>query len=483
MLYYKKYLTWFAGLTMFLLASIAFIACSGGGTEVAGGGIGGTGIIVGAVSGIGSITVNESKLDTSNAEVIIEGNLAGVGDQAVRDFLEIGMVVRVETVSREDGTTGAERIFYNDDVEGPLQEITAIDNFTKKLTVMGQTIIVNDLTVFKNTSIDLIALDNVLEVSGIVDSDGFIHAGFIEKTSDVIIPDTEVELKGMVTNLNSIQETFQINQLIIDYSIADVSSLPGGLLTEDRLVEVKGKLDASAVLIADIIESENVLGVDDSDSAEIQGIVSNFLSISDFDLGSVPIQTDAATAFEGLDPEEIDIESKLLVKGSLSRGFLLADRVIDKDKIKLKSQVIGKNSNRLTLDGLDVSVTVNSLTKFLGTADSFDQIAIGDNVRVFGRAISETEALASKVMTKSLSDNKVELKGPVSQVNSPTLIILGTTVDTTTVPEDGFELSDGTQISRGEFFDTLGVGAIVNAKGTLNGGNVTWTGIELQTDD
>ena len=482
---YNKYLAWLAGLMICLLASTAFNACTGGGggTEVAGGGIGGSGIIIGAVSGIGSITVNDGQLDTSNAEVIIEGNLVGVGDQAVRDFLEIGMVVRVETVSKEDGTATADRIFYNDDIEGPVQEITAIDNLTKKLTVMGQTVIVNDLTVFKNTAIDLIALDNVLEISGFVDSEGFIRAAFVEKTVDVILPDTAVELKGIIFNLNSLQETFQINQLTIDYSLADVSNLPGGLPSEDQLVEVKGKLDGNAVLIADSIEPENLLGTDDSGTAEIQGIVSSFASVTDFDLGSVAIQTDTATAFEGLDPEEIDIESKLLVKGSLSNGVLLADRVIDKDKVKLTSQVIGKNADSLTLDGLAVTVKVNSLTKFLGTAGSIDQISLGDNVRIFGRVISDNEALAAKIMTKSSANNKAELKGPVSQVFNPTLIILGTTVDTDTVPEDGFELSDGTPITREKFFETVAVGAIVNAKGTLNGGNVTWTGIELQTED
>ncbi|MBW2411919.1 MAG: hypothetical protein JRF72_19155 [Deltaproteobacteria bacterium] len=485
MLYHQKYITWFAGLMFCLLAATAFINCSGGGNEVAGGGIGGTGIVIGAVSGIGSITVNEGQLDTGNAEVIIEGNFVGVGDQAVRDFLEIGMVVRVETVSRADGTAAADRIFYNDDVEGPVQEITTIDNLTKKLTVMGQTVVVNDLTVFKNTAIGLIALDNVLEISGFVDSEGFIRAAFVEKTVDVILPDTAVELKGIVFNLNSLQETFQINQLTIDYSLADVSSLPAGLPSEGQLVEVKGKLDGNAVLIADRIEPENLLGTDDSGKAEIQGIVSSFASVSDFDLGGVEIQTDAATAFEGLDPEELDIESKLLVKGSLSNGVLLADRVIDKDKVKLKSGVKLKGSQTLTLEGLEVIVRSNSLTKFLGDADSFDQISIGDDVRIFGRPVTDNannNALASKVMTKSSADSKIMLKGPVSQVNSPTLIILGTTVDTTTVPEDGFELSDGSPITRGKFFSIVGEGDIVNAKGTLNG-TVTWTGIELQTDN
>jgi hypothetical protein len=56
-------------------------------------------------------------------------------------------------------------------------------------------------------------------------------------------------------------------------------------------------------------------------------------------------------------------------------------------------------------------------------------------------------------------------------------------VDTSTVPDDGFELSDGTSITREVFFDTVSAGDNVNAKGTISGIDVTWTGIELQKED
>jgi len=186
-----------------------------------------------------------------------------------------------------------------------------------------------------------------------------------------------------------------------------------------------------------------------------------------------------------LDPEDVSIESMLLVKGSLSNGVLLADRVIANDEVKLKSRVKAINGDTLKLDGLDVVVRANELTKFLGIAGSLGQINIGDEAKIFGRSIAENEALASKVMTKSSAGTKVILKGPVTEVDSASsvLIILGTSVDTGTVPNDGFELSDGIPITRDEFFETVLPGDIVNAKGTLSGTEVTWTGIELTTDD
>jgi hypothetical protein len=489
MFYHNKFISWLLGLVICLLLSTSFMACTGdsGDSLVASGGIGGTGITIGAVSGFGSIFVNNGEINTSTVEVIIEGDLVGVGDEALRDFLEIGMVVRVESRIWEDGTAKAERIVFNDNVEGPVQSITPINGFTKSIILMGQTVIVDDLTVFKNTSIDLIVADNMLEASGFLDSDGFIRATFVEKMADAFLPDNEVELKGKISNVDILQKTFQINLLTIDYSLADVGNLPGGMPSDGQLLEVKGTLDENLVLTASQIDLEDELSVENADAADIQGIVTDFSSLSELTIGNISIQTDAITSFEGLNPEDVSIGSTLLVKGSVNNRVLLADRVIAKEKVKLKSYVTGINlgENTISLAGLNALVKVNSLTKFLGIADSLEQIESGDDARIFGRSVAEDEVLASKVMVKSSVDDKVVLKGPVTSVlqSSSTLIILGTSVDTSTVPDDGFELSDGTPITREEFFDTVRAGDVVNAKGTISGIDVTWTGIELQTED
>ncbi len=80
---------------------LLLISCgSGGGGMTAGGGIGGTGIISqGAVSAFGSIFVNGTEFDTSNAAIIVNGEEIGVGDESVLDNLDIGQVVTVEGTS------------------------------------------------------------------------------------------------------------------------------------------------------------------------------------------------------------------------------------------------------------------------------------------------------------------------------------------------------------------------------------------------
>ena len=84
------------GLILLSLFCLLLTSCKGGGSNSAGGGIDGTGIMsAGVVSAFGSIIVNGTEFDTSTAAIIINGVEVGVGDDFVLDNLEIGMVVTV----------------------------------------------------------------------------------------------------------------------------------------------------------------------------------------------------------------------------------------------------------------------------------------------------------------------------------------------------------------------------------------------------
>ena len=60
-----------------------------------------------------------------------------------------------------------------------------IDATTKEIVVLGQTVIVNVITKFKETTFDTIAIDDVVEVSGYLDDTGAIRATFLGKTGDI----------------------------------------------------------------------------------------------------------------------------------------------------------------------------------------------------------------------------------------------------------------------------------------------------------
>ena len=166
-----------------LLLALLLISC--GGASSNSGGIGGSGMTSqGSVSGYGSIIVNGTEFDTTNARIIVEGQEIGIGDAVVLNNLEVGMVVTV--YGTDSNNPVADRVTYNDNVEGPVESITPVNATRKDIVVLGQTVIVNVVTEFKGTTfadLDAIAVNNdVVEVSGFVDDQGDIYATFLEKT-------------------------------------------------------------------------------------------------------------------------------------------------------------------------------------------------------------------------------------------------------------------------------------------------------------
>jgi len=153
----------------------------------AGGGIDGTGIMsAGVVTAFGSVVVNGTEFDTSNAAVFINGEQVGVGDDAVLENLDIGMVVTVEGRTSKDGTRfTADRVVYSDNVVGPVESISDIDPTTKEVVVLGQTVILNVITKFKETTFNTLAQGDVVEISGYLDDNRAIRATFLEKKGDI----------------------------------------------------------------------------------------------------------------------------------------------------------------------------------------------------------------------------------------------------------------------------------------------------------
>jgi hypothetical protein len=303
-----------------LLFALLLISCGS-----SGGGIGGSGVTSqGSITGFGSIVVNGTEFDTTNATIIVEGVEIGVGDLIAQDNLDVGRVV---TVYGTDGNSAvANRVVYNDNVEGPVESIDPVPPApnTKKIVVLGQTVIVNVITEIKGPpgfTFDTIAVNDVVEVSGFVDDTGAIRATFLEKTDD-FLPGTpfDVEVTGVVQNLTA--TTFDINGLIVDYTA--VVDLPLGF-GEGMLVEVEGTLDDFAnPMIATSIEEGDELDVENSDEIEITGFVTEALAPNEFRVGNQVVRTDLNTVFVDGTPLDIAPGKKLEAEGRLIGGILFA---------------------------------------------------------------------------------------------------------------------------------------------------------------
>ena len=309
-----------------LFSVFLLISCgSGGGSSmVAGGGIGGTGIISsGTISAFGSIVVNGTEFDTSTSEIIINGKEGSVDD------LDIGRVVTVEGTGNLDAISAvAVRVSYNDNVAGPVESIDIDDKdpTTKEIVVLGQIVIVNVVTKLKGTDFDTIAQNDLVEVSGLVDDTGAVRATFLEKTGE-FMPGNVVGVNGFILNLDIDLKTFEINNLTVDYSSILSGDLPQGF-ADGLWVEVEGTLDtAGGEMLATSIELGDEIGEGNSDQIEVLGFVTDIGSAFEFTVGNQVVKFDATTIFVDGTAADILLGAKLEAEGRLADGILFADEI------------------------------------------------------------------------------------------------------------------------------------------------------------
>lgn len=383
-----------------LLAS-ALISCGGsGGGGYAGGGIDGSGFVSqGSVTARGSIEVNGADFDTTNAAVIIRGEEVGVGDDAVRENIDIGKVVIVEGRRvGEAGTLVADRVIYSSSVQGPVASIQSIDPSLKQVMVLGQKVILNVVTLFRDTTFDGLAPNDIVEISGFLDDTGAIWATFVGKTG-VFVPGLEAEVKGFVNNLDAGLKTFQINGLIVNYASADNSRLPDGTLSNGLLVEAIGILDAvGAEMSATEIGPGDEVGVADANEIEVTGFITALFSLSEFTVGNQRVKSDVETLFVDGTQADVALGAKIEVSGILSNGVLYATEIEfwQPDQIEFEgpvadiasaneftvgSQLVQTDSGTVFEGGTPEDIVVGVLLEIKGVpVDTMRSIVVADKV-------------------------------------------------------------------------------------------------------
>ena len=163
-----------AALSVFITQAVLF------GCSPNGGGIGGTGktesfdsgLIVGVVDGFGSIVINDSRYETDNAIVFIDGIEADLAD------IKLGMKVTAK-VSPDDST--ASEIHYQPNASGPIEAVNLNAGY---IEVFGNRILIDDQTVFDELVPAELVKGLSVEVSGDRNSDNEIIARYITRASN-----------------------------------------------------------------------------------------------------------------------------------------------------------------------------------------------------------------------------------------------------------------------------------------------------------
>lgn len=305
---------------------LSCMSCGSSSSSLAGGGTGGSGIVSkGVIAAFGSVVVNGTEFDTGNALIVIEGEEIGVGDDMVRNYLDPGKYVTVIGSGGEDAHNAlADKVIYNSHLKGPVESVLPLGDRTKEMIVLGQKVVTHPQTKFEEISLDDIAVNDVLEISGIPDDQGAVHASFIEKTGE-FTPSVILEVIGYLENLNVAQQIFYINDLTIDYSQADLSGLAPAELTEGLFVEVAGTRQAVGEnMQANRVELADDLDISNADQIEVFGFITEVLSAIEFKIGNQTIVIDEDVQFVDGGPEDITPGAKLEAEGMLEDSILYA---------------------------------------------------------------------------------------------------------------------------------------------------------------
>ncbi len=455
------------GIAAILLVSILLIISCGGGGNYAGGGIGGTGVYAGVVSGFGSVWVNGIEFDTTGAAITVNGN------NTTEANLKVGMKVNIKVENNKVKT-----IAYESEIKGTI-DINSVDTVNNKLTVLGQAIFVDSTTIFDGVA-DIAGLNagDMVEVSGFFDAAGNLHATLVEKQQTI----GQVKVKGTISNLNT--ATFTINSLTVNYS--GVLNPPS--IADGSFVEVKGDI-VGTTLIAITLEIENETPpVSSGNKVELEGIITDFTSQSDFKVNGQKVNAANATFDHGT-ASDLALNRKVEVEGSVdNNGVLIATKIEFKssspsgNNIKIKGNVeaIDTQSSTVTVMGITVQITISTILK--DGRDGLIQftisnIALNDFFEIGGFVNNTGKIIATKLERKT--DDNDELKGAVDskdQVNNR-LVILGVAID---VSSATFKDINGITINANTFFTTIDTGDIVEVEGNYNSGTAIFTATKAE---
>ncbi|HKE44515.1 MAG TPA: DUF5666 domain-containing protein [Steroidobacteraceae bacterium] len=442
-------------------------------------------VAMGTISGFGSVFVNGVEFSTASANITIDGRRGSESE------LRVGQVVRVSGRIDADGRHGtATSIDFDDAVEGP---VASIDAAAGTLVVLGQTVKVDATTSFDDNlqpaSLAGIAVGMVIEVSGMRDAQGVIHATRIEAKA----ANAQVEVTGEVANLDEAAKRFDIGTLTVDYSAAQLDDLPGGVPANGLTVEAKGTLDANGVLLATRIEGKQQdMPGDDDDQAKLEGLITRFVSATDFDVNGQAVTTSANTEFERGTSADLALNVRVEVEGELLNGVVQATKVEFENEadVRLSGQVASVDATAGTFMVMGISVQTNAQTRFEDKTDArlrpfnVGSLQVGDFVEVRGSAGTGNGILAQRVEREDADQRndqvRVRLRGVAADVAQPQFTILGVTVLTNADTE--FENEAEASIDAATFF-AQAAGRSVQADGTFDGTTLVAHEVELEGED
>lgn len=471
----KRVLRWLPA----ALLAVGLAACgggSGGTTTPVATGANVKAVSVGAITGFGSVHLNGKKFETTSASIKVDGNAAMQSDLKVGDVIEVS--------GHHDDSTGqdvADSIEYQPNVRGP---VSAIDATAGTLVVLGQSVVVSADTFFGDgivpASLAGLAVNDIVEVSGMVAANGDIQATRIERKA----AGSPFEVTGVAASTNGTAKTLMINALQVDFSAATLGGFPSTGPKDGDRVEARGTtLGTAGQLLAtrlDLLPA--VQSGEDQEDGEIEGLVTRFASAADFDVAGHPVTTSASTTFEGGTSSDLALNVRVEVEGKFNAAGVLEAATVrihlqSASATRLLGRVDAVDTTAATVTVLGITVSATAMTSFEDetsaqvTTFKLSDIHTGDWLDIRG---SESPAGSNKVVATRIErigpQSSVGIAGVVKTAVQPNFTILSVNIVTT--PTTMFSDSMMAPMTVATFFTGL-VGQGVAVRGTWDGTMLT----------
>jgi hypothetical protein len=456
------------GLAIMVVAAFVLTSCSGNGssssstaTPVA---------MMGTVLTDNGLTVNGTSFDASSATVSSGGVARDPG------FLDNGMTVKLKGRMNEDGLSGiADRIKVVLEVRGGISSIG-----TDSLMVLGQTILVNGMTVFADTpGLTALKVGDKVEVHGLRDSSGAIMATRIK----LLAPEQQAidEVRGLVSNTTA--TTFDIGGLTVTFN-ADTIVEPAGAAFGDGDI-VKVHLNGTTAVLIEVERLADAEFIpEEGQEFEIEGFISGFTDpAADFLVGDQTVRLASDAEFRGGDIADLGDNVMVEAEGLISGGVLLADKIKFKDTIRIEANADTNGS----ADVLGKTVAVSSATRLNHLPGGLADILAGDGLKIRGFLSQDgSTIMATRVQKHShpFDPDKILLQGPVSAFDATPgaekLVIAGITVTISGVQADDLE-HEGRRATLDEIFASIVPDrTIVKARGLFSDGILAANKLEIE---
>jgi hypothetical protein len=433
--------------------------------------------VTGAITGFGSVLVNGVRYDTESAEVRIEDRPGSALE------LQVGEVVRMKAEIDGGGVARARSIDQDHLIQGPVQ---AIDLASGTITVSGQAVTVDADTLFDDSiptrSLAGIGVGDVIEIHGFASADG-ARATRVERAG---AGETEVEVTGLITNLDAAALRFHVGALVVDYSGATLDDFGAAGLAAGQLVEVKGAsfLPDGALAATRVEREDHDFDGRSGDGSEVEGLVTRFASATDFDVAGQRIITNGSTRFEGGSAADLALDVKVEVEGSLdATATLVASKVAFKRRSSLRLagpvESVDAAAGTFVALGITVMVSPSTLREDHEGDDHFfglDDLRPGDWVEVGGFAEVGTSRLVATRLERDDAEDEVEMRGPATEVGPAGLKVFGIPVQLTS----GTDYEDEDQPIGADEFLARAPGSIVEADGIWTGSAIVADEVEIE---